>query len=130
MLLCAHTTLNAQLTVPCTLVSVTLGCFRMKKIVLFAFGKEKNRLCLQYKKPVAALSSAGITCSTASVCVCILCWPEQLLDALLCTLNIWLSLQDHLSSDVKTSASHLHFQSVIHKFWLLIVFFAIRGPKL
>lgn len=93
------------------------------------------------KKKKQAVFTVQETCCCSFLCwncllccipvrVCILCWPEQLLDALLCTLNIWLSLQDHLSSDVKTSASHLHFQSVIHKFWLLIVFFTIRGPKL
>lgn len=45
---------------------------------------------------------------------------DLLLDVL-CTLNVWPLLQPHLGSDVKLSEVHLHFKSVIQKFWFSLI---------
>ena len=60
-----------------------------------------------------APSSAGTPGSAGPVCVCVsVCFKvrnDQLLDALLCILNVWLSLLADLGPDVKFSGSHLRF---------------------
>ena len=76
--------------------------------------EENNTLPSVYtiiKMPVTALSFAGTPCSAASmhVCVCQTVWIDQLLDALLCVLNLWLALGTDLGPDVRSSVAHLRF---------------------
>lgn len=83
------------------------------------------------KMPVTALSPAGTSGSAASVrlCMCVCFTVDQLLDALLRILNLWLSLRTDLWADVKSSAAHVRFKSLIQKLWLLIVIFIFREPN-
>lgn len=61
--------------------------------------------------------------------MCFTVWTDLLLDALVCILNLWLSLWTDLGPDVKSSAAHLRFKSLIQKLWLLIVIFIFREPN-
>lgn len=94
----------------------TYGClartetFRMRR--LFCLIWKKTILSSVYsiiKMPVTAFPSAGTSGSAVFVCVFYTVWTDQLLDALLCILNLWLFLRTDLGPDVKSFVAQLHF---------------------
>lgn len=92
--------------------------FRMKRLFSLSWNKQDSPLCLYYNhnachcfpvpEPLALLHLCTYVC--VRMCVwCFTIWTDQLLDALLHILNIWLSLLADLGPDVKSSAAHLRF---------------------
>lgn len=128
-------------TAMCILMSMIVGrvgvsqrenC-RMRRLFCLSWKKQCFPFCLYIIKiPVTVLSSAGTPGSAACMhvlCVCFVVWIGQLLYSLLCILNLWLLLWTDLGPDVKSSAAHLCFKSLIQKLWLLIVIFIFREPN-